>query len=61
MNEELFQFIWQTGLFNSFELKTSKGQKVEIFKRGILNTNAGPDFLNAHVKIDDTLWIGNVE
>ena len=32
-----------------------------IIKPGLHNTNAGPDFLNAHLKIENQIWIGNVE
>jgi len=61
MNEELLQYIWLTGLFNANSLKTTDGQEVVILKRGKLNTDSGPDFSHARVKIADTEWIGHVE
>lgn len=61
MNEDLLQYIWLSGLFSQLQLSTKENQSVEIIKRGLLNTDAGPDFLNAQVKINDTIWIGNIE
>ena len=43
------------------ELKTTDGRLVEVIDPGLHNRNAGPDFFNAKVKIDGTLWVGNVE
>ncbi len=37
------------------------GHDVEIIHPGTHNTNAGPDFFNAQLRIDNTLWAGNVE
>ena len=34
---------------------------IQILKSGIHNDNAGPDFLNARIKIGDVLWCGDVE
>ena len=59
--EEFIHFIWENRLFHNKVLKTQSGEKVEIVKTGRRNTNAGPDFFNAQVKIDDTLWAGNIE
>ena len=42
-------------------LKTNNGQIVEVIGPGQYNTNAGPDFFNARLMIDGTLWAGNVE
>ena len=32
-----------------------------VLKSGDQNFNAGPDFLNARLRIGDTTWAGNVE
>ena len=42
-------------------LRTTTGKPVEVIDAGLPNTNAGPDFVNAKLKIDGTLWVGNVE
>ncbi len=42
-------------------LLTTQGQTLEIIDPGLHNRNAGPDFLNARIKIGDTLWVGSVE
>ena len=47
--------------FNKKELQTTDGETIEIFNPGILNTDAGPDFLNARVKIGPIAWVGSVE
>jgi hypothetical protein len=47
-------------LYNG-NLKTSSGENVQIITSGEHNTDAGPDFLNAKIRIGETLWAGNVE
>ena len=42
-------------------LQTTDGQEVEVIDPGLHNRNSGPDFFNAKVKINGTLWVGNVE
>ncbi|MDR1730068.1 MAG: DUF2851 family protein [Prevotellaceae bacterium] len=61
MKENLLQYVWQYGLFAMESLKTTTGEAVEIIDRGKKNTDAGPDFFNAKIKIGKTLWAGNVE
>jgi hypothetical protein len=61
MSEELLHFIWKYRLYNSLNLKTSEGESVEVINPGLYNQHAGPDFFNAKIKIDNTLWVGNVE
>ena len=42
-------------------LQTTTGEPVEVINAGLPNTNAGPDFFNAKLKIGGTLWVGNIE
>jgi len=48
-------------MFPLGELKTTDGSPVEVIDPGLHNHNSGPDFFNAKVKINQTLWVGNVE
>lgn len=59
--ELLLHYVWKHRLFPLSELQTTNGQTIEVIDCGLQNRNAGPDFFNAKVKIDDTIWIGNVE
>ena len=59
--EKLLHYCWKHRLFPLAELYTTDGRRVEVIDTGLHNRNAGPDFFNAKVKIDGTLWVGNVE
>ena len=61
MTERLLQYIWQFQYFNKSHLQTSDAQTVQVIQPGIYNTNQGPDFLNAKIKIDNTIWAGSIE
>jgi hypothetical protein len=60
MKEEFLHYLWKYRLF-MFPLKTTEGEPVEVIKPGIHNTDAGPDFTDARLRIGDTMWAGNVE
>jgi hypothetical protein len=61
VTEAFLHYVWQNKLFDSADLISDDGQKIEIIDVGKLNTDAGPDFFNARLLIDGTLWAGNVE
>lgn len=58
--EDILHYIWKFRLFQK-ELKTTTGQPIEVIDVGLPNTNEGPDFFNAKIKIGDKIWAGNVE
>ncbi len=60
MSEEFLYYLWKFKLLKQ-PLFTTAGSEVEIKDAGERNNNSGPDFLFAKVKIDDTVWAGNVE
>ena len=61
MPEILLHYIWQQGLFLPFPQATFTGKPIEVLSLGQHNTNAGPDFLDARVKIGGQEWHGNIE
>lgn len=61
MTERLLQYIWQFQYFNRSELQTTDGEEVVVILPGSLNKNQGPDFLNAKIKIGNTIFAGTIE
>jgi hypothetical protein len=60
MKEEFLHYIWKYKLFKN-DLKSHDQEKIEIINQGIHNHDSGPDFFNAKIKINETIWAGNVE
>lgn len=61
MTERLLQFIWQFQYFNRAHLQTISGEPITIQFPGQLNKEQGPDFLQARIRIGDTILAGSVE
>lgn len=61
MTERLLQYIWQFQYFNAHDITTLEGEHVQIIHPGTYNTNQGPDFIDAKLKIGDTIWAGSIE
>ncbi|MDR0825393.1 MAG: DUF2851 family protein [Prevotella sp.] len=58
--EDILHYVWKFRLFQK-GLKTTDGQPIEVIDVGLPNTNEGPDFFNAKIRIGDKIWAGNVE
>lgn len=61
MNEDFISFIWRYQQFDAADLITTANERITIIRTGLLNRNAGPDFSEARIVINDLEWIGNVE
>lgn len=61
MTEKLLQYLWNYKAFRHFNFKDIEGNPVEIIHFGKWNKNAGPDFLDAKIKISGLLLAGNIE
>lgn len=61
MTEDILHFIWMHNAYFANLYINSGGEKIEIISAGEHNKNSGPDFFNAKLKIEDTIWAGNVE
>ena len=61
MNEKLLHYIWKYRLYNSVHLYSTSAERIIVLHSGMHNANQGPDFLNARIQIEDSLWVGHVE
>lgn len=61
MTEDFLHYVWKGSNFNTPTLKGLKGEIIEIIRPGEHNTDAGPDFSNALIRVNEQLWAGNVE
>ncbi len=61
MQEAFLYFLWQFQYVGRTNLCTVHGEQLHILHPGMLNSNAGPDFSQARIKIDSLEWIGQVE
>ena len=53
--------VWQFKTFDIANLKTTKGESIQILNSGQYLQLAGPDFFNAQIVIGNQKWAGNVE
>jgi hypothetical protein len=61
INEAFLHFLWKNQHLEGITCYSVEGHEVEVVEPGYHNVDAGPDFFNARVKINNTLWAGNVE
>ena len=59
--EDFLHYIWKFQKYELSDLQTEQGKKITIIHPGYHNEDAGPDFLNARIKIDRNLWAGSIE
>lgn len=61
LKEEFLHYVWRVKRFSQFDLKTTAGESIQIINPGRYNKDAGPDFLDAKIKIGATTLAGNIE
>lgn len=61
MSEEFLHYLWLHRLYQTHHFFTTNNEPFEIIHPGLPNSDAGPDFFNAKIKMGSTVWVGNVE
>lgn len=61
MHEDFLHYLWKYKKIDVSNIETTDRQIIQVQSVGQHNFNAGPDFFNAQLKINDQLWAGNVE
>lgn len=61
MKEDFLHHLWQFKKFDIVNLKTTKGESIQILNSGQYLQLTGPDFFNAQLIIGNQKWAGNVE
>lgn len=61
MKEEFLHYVWKFKKFDVLNLQTTNSEQVQVISVGEYLEQAGPDFFNAHIFIENQKWAGNVE
>ncbi len=61
MDEYFLHYLWKFQKFDQKPFRLTNGSELKVFYPGYSNQNAGPDFLEAKIRIDDIEWAGAVE
>ena len=61
MKEDFLHYVWQHQYFDKTDLRTVDGEEIQVLRPGHRNADAGPDFLNARLRLGDVEWNGAVE
>ncbi len=61
MDEYFLHYLWKFQKFEQKPFLLTDGSELTVFYPGHENQNAGPDFLEAKVRIDNIEWVGAVE
>jgi hypothetical protein len=59
--EDLLHYLWKYQLFRTPDLKTKSGKLLYILRQGMLQSNAGPDFIQAKIQIGQIVLAGTIE
>ncbi|MFT4602987.1 MAG: hypothetical protein ACI857_003174 [Arenicella sp.] len=60
MREAFLHYLFDQRKLGSSFITTNK-EVLEVIEFGELNKNAGPDFISAKIKLNDTIWAGQIE
>jgi len=60
ITEDFLHYIWKNRLFR-LPLTLTSGEDIEVLDVGQHNHDSGPDFFNAKIRINKTVWAGNIE
>ena len=61
MREDFLHYVWQHQYFDKADLRTAEGEEIQVLRPGHRNADAGPDFLNARLRLGEVEWNGAVE
>jgi hypothetical protein len=61
MREDFLHYVWQHQYFDKVDLRTAEGDEIQVLRPGHRNADAGPDFLNARLRLGEVEWNGAVE
>ena len=61
MKEDFLHYVWQHQYFDKADLRTVDGEEILVLRPGQRNADAGPDFLNARLRLGEVEWNGAVE